>query len=140
MTAGGEFVFSSDQAVARIAVVSLLAPRELYERFGPYRQARFGADTEFYEKLRARLGVDAVRLMQSPVILGLSSATSLTRSAGIEATEDGYRAPARRSYAAAAARSRLIGEHPGLPTVDDALAELGMLMPRTRVEEWGAPA
>jgi hypothetical protein len=134
LTGRGEFVFSSDQAVARIAVVSLLAPREVFERFGPYRQARFGADTEFYEKLRARLGVDAVRLMQTPVILGLVSANSLTRSPGIEATEDGYRAPARRSYAAAAARLRHIGEHPGLPTVEDALAEQGILLPQTGVE------
>ena len=134
VTAGGEFVFSSDQAVARIAVVSLLAPREVFERFGPYRQARFGADTEFYEKLRARLGVDAVRLMQTPVILGLASGTSLTRSPGIEATEDGYRAPARRSYAAAAARLRHMGEHPGLPSVEQSLAELGILLPHTGVE------
>lgn len=134
VTAGGEFLFSSDQAVARIAVVSLLAPREVFEHFGPYRQARFGADTEFYEKLRERLGVDAVRLMQAPVILGLASATSLTRSPGIEATEDGYRAPARRSYATAAARCRHMGEPPGLPTVEDALAEQGILLPHTGVE------
>lgn len=134
MTAGGEFVFSSDQAVARIAVVSLLAPRELFVRFGPYRPARFGADTEFYEMLRARLGVDAVRLMQTPVILGLASASSLTRSPGIEATEDGYRAPARRTYAAAAARSRHMGEHPGLPSVEQSLAALGVLVPHTGVE------
>jgi hypothetical protein len=140
VTPGGEFVFSSDQAVARIAVVSLLAPREVFERFGPYRQARFGADTEFYEKLRARLGVDAVKLMPIPVILGLASASSLTRSPGIEATEDGYRAPARRSYAAAAARLRHMGEHPGLPTVEDALAEQGILLPHTGVEVLGAAA
>lgn len=140
VTAGGEFVFSSDQAVARIAVVSLLAPREIFERFGPYRQARFGADTEFYEKLRASLGVDAVKLMQTPVILGLASATSLTRSPGIEATEDGYRAPARRSYAAIAARSRHMGEHPGLPSVEDSLADLGILLPHTGVEVLGVVA
>lgn len=133
VTPGGEFVFSSDHAVARIAVVSLLAPREVYERFGPYRQARFGADTEFYEKLRLRLGVDAVKLMQTPTMLGLASGTSLTRSPGIEATEDGYRAPARRSYAAAAARSRHIGEHPGLPSIEEALATQGVLMPHTGV-------
>ena len=134
LTAGGEFLFSSDQAVARIAVVSLLAPREVFQRFGPYRQARFGADTEFYERLRARLGVNAVRLMQTPVILGLASGSSLTRSPGTEATEDGYRAPARRSYAAAAARSRHMGEHPGLPSVEQSLADLGILLPHTGVE------
>lgn len=138
VTAGGEFVFSSDQAVARIAVVSLLAPREVFERFGPYRQARFGADTEFYEKLRARLGVDAVRLMQAPVMLGLASTSSLTRSPGIEATEDGYRAPARRTYAAAAARSRHMGEPAGLPTVEDTLDQHGLLLPHTGVQPLGA--
>lgn len=66
------------------------------------------------------LGVEAVKLMPSPLILGLSSATSLTRSAGIEATKDGFRAPARRAYASAGARRRQIGgNQAGIPTLDD---------------------
>jgi hypothetical protein len=129
ITGDGEFVFSSEHAVARLAVVSLFAPRRVFERFGPYRPARFGADTEFYEGLRMRLGTDAVKLMPSPVIFGLSSATSLTRSAGIEATEDGFRAPARRAYAAAAARQRhLGGAHAGLPSPREVLEAHGVLM------------
>lgn len=130
VTRDGEFVFSSDHAVARLAVVSLMAPKEVFERFGPYRSARIGADTEFYERLRMTLGVDAVRLMQSPLMFGLASASSLTRLPGIEATEDGYRAPARRAYAAAAARRRQMGgSHSGLPPIEDVLAEQGILMP-----------
>lgn len=129
ITGDGEFVFSSEHAVARLAVVSLFAPRRLFERFGPYRPARFGADTEFYEGLRMRLGTDAVKLMPSPVIFGLSSATSLTRSAGIEATEDGFRAPVRRAYAAAAARQRQVGgAHAGLPSPGEVLEAHGVLM------------
>jgi glycosyltransferase involved in cell wall biosynthesis len=129
ITGDGEFVFSSEHAVARLAVVSLFAPRRVFERFGPYRSARFGADTEFYEGLRMRLGTDAVKLMPSPVLFGLSSATSLTRSAGIEASEDGFRAPARRAYAAAAARQRQMGgAHVGLPSPGEVLEAHGVLM------------
>lgn len=136
VTRDGEFVFSSDHAVARIAVVSLMAPKAIFERFGPYRAAKIGADTEFYERLRMTLGVDAVRLMQTPLMFGLASANSLTRSPGIEATEDGYRAPARRSYAAAAARRRHIGgAQTGFPPVEDILAAHGILMPHAGVEK-----
>ncbi|HEY9013292.1 MAG TPA: glycosyltransferase family A protein [Devosia sp.] len=135
VTREGEFVFSSDHAVARIAVVSLLAPKAIFERFGPYRAAKIGADTEFYERLRMTLGVDSVRLMQTPLMFGLASANSLTRSPGIEATEDGYRAPARRAYAGAAARRRHIGgAHAGLPPIEDVLARQGILMPHAGVE------
>ena len=112
MTRKGELVFSVDHSAARLAVVSLLAPTAVFRRLGPYRQTRFGADTEFYEGLRMKLGVDAIKLMPVPLLFGLSSETSLTRSQGIEASEDGYRAPARRAYAAAAARRRQIGATP----------------------------
>lgn len=129
VTGDGEFVFSSEHAVARLAVVSLFAPKQVFERFGPYRPARFGADTEFYESLRIRLGTDAVKLMPVPVIFGLSSSTSLTRSSGIEATEDGFRAPARRAYAAAAARQRHMGgAEAGLPSPHEVLDAHGNLM------------
>jgi hypothetical protein len=136
VTAEGEFVFSAEHAVARIAVVSLFAPKRLFEHFGPYRPARFGADTEFYEGLRLRLGTDAVKLMPVPVIFGLSSATSLTRSSGIEATEDGFRAPARRAYAAAAARKRHTGGAPiGLPSPHEVLDAHGNLLANAGVVE-----
>jgi hypothetical protein len=132
---GGEFVFSSDHGVARLAVVSLFAPKALFERFGPYRSARFGADTEFYERLRMDLGVEAVKLMPHPLMFGLASATSLTRSAGIEATEDGFRAPARRAYAAFAARGRHVGG--GTSDIDDLLRNQGNLLEHAGAEPMG---
>jgi len=104
----GQFVFSTEHSVARIAVVSLMAPKHIFEQMGPYRSAKFGADTEYYEGLRLRFGAAAVPIMQQPLIFGLASASSLTRRAGMEATEDGYRSAARRVYAAASARERLI--------------------------------
>ena len=135
VTRDAEFVFSSDHLVARLAVVSLFAPKQVFERFGPYRSARIGADTEFYERLRMTLGTEAVRLMASPLMFGLSSATSLTRSPGIEATEDGFRAPARRAYASAAARKRHVGgARAHAPEIDDILAAHGILMPHAGVE------
>jgi hypothetical protein len=73
--------------------------------------------------------------MQTPLMFGLASANSLTRSPGIEATEDGYRAPARRAYAAAAARRRHIGgAQAGLQPIEDVLAAQGILMAHTGVE------
>src|SRR6185369_12021733 len=48
----GEFVFSIDHAVSRLAVVSLMASRAVFEAAGPYRSARFGADTEYSEALK----------------------------------------------------------------------------------------
>lgn len=139
VTREGEFVFSSDHAVARLAVVSLFAPKAIFDRFGPYSTARIGADTEFYERLKMTLGINSVRLMQTPLMFGLASADSLTRSPGIEATEDGYRAPARRAYAAAAAQRRHInGPHAGLPPIEDILAGQGILMVQAGIETLGA--
>jgi|GEM_PF-1507071 len=130
----GEFVFSSDHRALRLAVVSLLAPKHIFESFGPYRSARFGADTELYEKLRIQLGMDAVRVLPEPLLLGLSESTSLTRSAGIEANEDGYRGPARRRFADAAAALRLGGyQQADSDTIDQVLAADGNLMPAAGV-------
>jgi hypothetical protein len=135
VTRTGEILFSTDHAAARLAVVSLLAPKAVFERFGPYRPARFGADTEFYEGLRMRLGVDTVKLLPVPLLFGLSSETSLTRSHGIEASEDGYRAPARRTYAAAAAKRRQIGTTPDeAAEMDRLLGNWNILMDAAGVE------
>jgi hypothetical protein len=111
MTGDGQFLFSTEQVAQRLAVVSLFAPKVVFERFGPYRSARFGADSEFFEGLRARLGSEAVPVLPLPLLFGLSSATSLTRTPGMEAAEDGFRAPARRDYAAIAARTRHLNGH-----------------------------
>jgi hypothetical protein len=136
VTRSGEFVFSSEHSVARISVVSLLGQRGVFEAAGPYRSASFGADTEFLENLRMRFGTNAVPNMQVPLIFGLSSEMSLTRRAGMEATEDGYRSAARRIYAAASARTRLISwETDQSDEIDRRLAEVDVSVPDAGVIE-----
>lgn len=93
------FVFFRDQKAVRLALVSLMLKRELFEELGPFRPARVGADLELYSSLRARLGSSALSRIDAPLIFGLWSSASATRSPGTEALEDGYRAPARRCYA-----------------------------------------
>jgi hypothetical protein len=131
----GRFVFSSEHSVARLAVVSLMAPKYIFDASGPYRSAKFGADTEYYEGLRLRFGAAAVPIMQQPLIFGLSSETSLTRRAGMEATEDGYRSAARRAYAATAARSRLISWEAAREQDNQALVDAEILVPDAGVSE-----
>lgn len=135
VSASGQFVFSTEHAVARIAVVSLMAPKHIFEQMGPYRSTKFGADTEYYEGLRLRFGSAAVPIMQQPMIFGLASESSLTRRAGMEATEDGYRSAARRIYAAASARERLISWGATRERSVRALAEADVLVPNAGVIE-----
>ncbi len=108
--ADGEAIYFRDGRCRRLCAVSLLASREVFTAYGPYRSVQCGADTEFIESIRANLGEDQVIRIEKPLVLGLWSNQSLTRSAGTEALSDGYRAPARRAYAEIAARQRLLGK------------------------------
>jgi hypothetical protein len=45
----GQFVFFKDQKASRLAMVSLLVRREVFEASGGFRSALFGADLELYE-------------------------------------------------------------------------------------------
>jgi len=110
ITPGGDVLFFKDQAALRMCVVSLMAPRKLFLSRGGFRAARFGADTEFYEWLRATYGDERVAKVKVPVVWGLSREGSLTRSLGTEALETGYRGPARRAYAEAAFARNFLGE------------------------------
>lgn len=106
-TPNGHAVFFKDNFAFRTCAVSLMFRRAAYDACGPYRGSRFGADTEFYERLRVYYGDASVHLMNAPLLAVLWSDASLTRTNGIECTEDGYRGPARRVYAEAAFRERL---------------------------------
>ena len=108
--ADGEAIYFRDGRCRRLCAVSLLASRDVFSTHGPYRSVQCGADTEFIESIRASLGDDQVIRIEKPLVLGLWSNQSLTRSAGTEALSDGYRAPARRAYAEIAARQRLLGK------------------------------
>jgi hypothetical protein len=63
----------------------------------------------WFEGLRHEFGAEAVKKLPAPLIFGLWSAASLTRTPGLEAGEDGYRSPARIAYAEVSARQRLLG-------------------------------
>lgn len=108
--ANGHFVAFRDGRFLRNCLNSIMFARSVYDRFGPYRPVLCGADSEFYEQLRGRLSPSDIVILRQPLVLGLWSGSSLTRSAGIEADETGYRAPARRAYAAAIGRQRILGK------------------------------
>jgi hypothetical protein len=98
VTPAGSVVFFKDQKATRLALVSLMMRRGLLQALGGFRSARFGADLELYEKLKATGGSARIGRIRAPTMLGLWSDQSLTRSAGAESLEDGYRSPSRRVY------------------------------------------
>jgi hypothetical protein len=98
ITPRGHVLFAKDQKASRLCPVSLMLTKASFEEAGPFRSARIGADLELYADLRARFGTDRVSRVSAPLMLGLSSPGSATRTAGSEALADGYRSPARRVY------------------------------------------
>ena len=98
VTPQGELVFFKNQKAIRLSLVSMMIRRKAWDQVGPFRSARIGADLELFADLRARFGALGVARIRAPQILGLWSQSSATRSAGMEALEDGYRSPARRLY------------------------------------------
>jgi hypothetical protein len=125
----GEFVFYKDQSALRNAPVTIMAPKETIVRYGPYRSVRFGGDTELKERIRNAEGDRSVHQMKQPLMLGLSSETSLTHISGSEGLEDGYRGPTRRRIAEITVRQRLLGSKvvPEFEVVA-ALAETGNIL------------
>lgn len=105
----GHLVAFRDGHFLRTCLNSIMFTRAVFDRLGPYRPVLCGADSEFYEQLRGRLpDRDLIRIAQ-PLVLGLWGSGSLTRTAGIEADEVGYRAPARRAYSGLVGRQRILG-------------------------------
>jgi hypothetical protein len=132
----GEFVFYKDQSALRNAPVTIMAAKETFVRYGPYRSVRFGGDTELKERIRNAEGDRSVRQLKQPLMLGLWSEKSLTRNVGSEGLEDGYRGLARRRLSEVTVRQRLLGSEivPEFEVVD-ALAKTGnILEPRPVVE------
>jgi len=119
VTADGRVVFFHDRGAARICLASLLAHRHAIEAAGGFRRARFGADLELHHRLRAVHGPAAIDVLRRPLMLGLWSTGSVTRAAGAEALEDGFRAPARRRYA------ELVASRADDDAIDRALHETG---------------
>lgn len=105
----GHLVAFRDNQFLRMCLNSIMFTRPVFDGFGPYRPVLCGADSEFYELLRGRLPARDIVSVAQPLVLGLWGDGSLTRTAGIEADEIGYRAPARRAYAGLAGRQRILG-------------------------------
>ncbi len=138
VTPGGRFVFFRDLRATRLCLVSLMVRRSAFDEVGPYRRARFGADLEWYDRLRHRMGPDRVVRIPSPLVLGLWSAGSLTRQAGTESLEDGFRSESRRRYSELCFRQRLLGaDRVGDTEVDEELARLHNLAEPAKIERIG---
>jgi hypothetical protein len=98
VTPRGDFVFFKDQTATRLCRASLLIERRAFQVYGPFRSAKVGADHEFLEKLRHGAGWASLSRIRDPLVFGLWSDSSATRSGGTESLEDGYVAPVRREY------------------------------------------
>ncbi len=106
----GDVVYFKDHSCLRMCVVSIMMRREVIDVVGAYRTVKCGGDSEFFEKAKAIFGDKMATILDKPLILGLWSEGSMTRSSGIESLDDGYRAPARLSYAELSGRQRVLGE------------------------------
>lgn len=132
---GGIFFFA-DQAAHRMALISLMASKELFEQFGFYRSVRCGGDSEFYEKVRDALGEQAVYIVDKPLLFASWTGTSLTRTPGFESNEAGYRSPARRKFSHMASMQRILGnEIVPDAEIDDVLVSTGMYCAPSAIEE-----
>lgn len=124
----GHVVAFRDDQFLRRCLNSIMYTRSVFDTFGPYRSVLCGADSEFYEMLRGRLPARDIVSLAQPLVLGLWGSGSLTRTAGIEADEVGYRAPSRRAYAGLVGRQRILGQNI-VPdeAIEHATAEAGIL-------------
>jgi hypothetical protein len=107
VTAAGRFTFYQGGNAIRPAMVSLMARRA---DLPPFRAAWFGADLEMREALRARHGARAIDILREPHLFVLLAEQSLTRRAGSESLENGFRSASRRAYAEAVFRHYTSGE------------------------------
>ncbi|MCP4449428.1 MAG: glycosyltransferase family 2 protein [Myxococcales bacterium] len=105
----GRVEFFRDRNANRMAIVSLMASRRVFAELGPYRSARFGADFEFLERLKARYGAGSIARVHSPQLLCLWAEQSATKQSGAQALSTGYRSPARRLYGDLVYRQRVLG-------------------------------
>jgi hypothetical protein len=105
----GSFAFFPNGRAARLSIVSLMTTRAALAAVGPYPPARIGADLDVYRRILRRYGGARVARLPAPLLLGLWSPRSLTRSAAQQSLESGYRAPARRRYSELVFRQDLFG-------------------------------
>lgn len=105
----GSIAFFSNGRAARLSIVSLLVTRAALAGLAPYPAAKVGADLDMYRRVLQRFGRQKVTRLNTPLLLGLWSDQSLTRTALAESLESGYRSPTRRRYSELVFRRDLFG-------------------------------
>jgi glycosyltransferase involved in cell wall biosynthesis len=71
-------IFYKGIGAIRLACISLVAKRSVFEKIGFFDSMRVGADTEFIERIKAAFGDDAVLHDPIPSMFMLNHSTSLT--------------------------------------------------------------
>jgi len=71
-------IFYKGVGAVRLACISLLAKRSVFEKIGHFDSMRVGADTEFIERIKATFGDEAVLHDPIPSMFMLNHSTSLT--------------------------------------------------------------
>ena len=71
-------IFYKGVGAVRLACISLLAKRCVFEKIGHFDSMRVGADTEFIERIKAAYGDDAVLHDKIPSMFMLNHSSSLT--------------------------------------------------------------
>ena len=71
-------IFYKGNGAIRLACISLLADRGVFEQLGHFDSMRVGADTEFIERIKAYWGDDSVLHDPKPSMFMLNHSTSLT--------------------------------------------------------------
>jgi hypothetical protein len=105
----GSIAFFPNGRAARLSVVSLMATRHAFLTAGPYPSAKVGADLDIYRRILRAYGGERIVRHPMPLLLGLWSDQSVTRSQGQPSLESGYRSPARRRYSELLFRQDLLG-------------------------------
>jgi Glycosyl transferase family 2 len=131
--ADGSVAFFWNGRAARLSIVSLMVTREALRSAGSYPPAKVGADLDLYRRVLKRHGDASIVRLDTPLLLGLWSDQSLTRSATSESLESGYRAPVRRRYSELVFRRDLLGLEslPDASLVDE-LRAFGNYLPPSR--------
>ena len=71
-------IFYKGVGAIRLACISLLAKRSVFEKIGYFDSMRVGADTEFIERIKATYGNDALLHDKIPSMFMLNHSSSLT--------------------------------------------------------------
>lgn len=137
VTPDGQFVFFIDGILKRFCVVSAMVKSEYIKSIAKFRSSLVAADTEFYEYCKNSLPASQIVHVDTTLILGLWSSSSLTKMSNLNAEHSGYVAPRRILYSEISGKQRLLGQ--SIITdkiVEDKLKELNIYMNKTMIKEY----